>query len=86
MRWHTDDLYESGGGIAEAILNLVFFLNLLSLLGLTLILVIQGLDRGGDRSPYMSAETDPLELARLRLATGEITEQEFEGIREGLKG
>lgn len=86
MRWHTDDLYKSGGGIVEAILNLVFFLNLLSLLGLTLILVIQGLDRGGDRSPYVSAETDPLELARLRLATGEITEQEFEGIREGLQG
>lgn len=83
MRWHTDDLHRSGSGIAEAILNLVFFLNLLAVLGSTLILVMRGLGR--HRSPYMSAETDPLELARLRLAVGEITEQEFEAIRERLQ-
>ncbi len=85
MRWHIDDLYKSDGGIAEAILDLVFFLNLLAVLGLTLLLVLRGLGRGQRRSPYISGETDPLKLARLRLAVGEITEEEFEAIRERLQ-
>lgn len=85
MRWHTDNLYQDGGGIVESILNLIFFLNLLSLLGLTLILVMRGLGRGGAKSLYRSADIDPLELARMRLAMGEITEQEFETIRERLQ-
>ncbi|MFP3896231.1 MAG: SHOCT domain-containing protein [Anaerolineales bacterium] len=85
MRWYTDDLYKGSDGIASAILNLVFFLNVLTLLGLTLMLVMRGLGRGGNRPLYENAESDPLELARLRLAMGEITEQDFEAIRERLQ-
>ncbi len=83
--WHTDDLYKSDDGMAPAILNLVFFLNLLTVLGLTLILVMRGLSKRGNRSLYGKADADPLELARLRLAMGEITGQEFEAIRERLQ-
>lgn len=85
MRWHTDDLHKSDGGIVEWILNLVFFLNLLAVLGFTLLLIMRGLGRRGPRPLYENAETDPLGLARLRLAMGEITEQEFEAIREQLQ-
>ena len=86
MRWNNSDWYGNKTGIIESILNLVFFLNLLALLGLTLILVMRGLGRGGSRSPYAGTETDPLALAKLRLAAGEITEEEFEEIHERLQG
>jgi uncharacterized membrane protein len=86
MRWHADDLYKSGG-VVESILKLVFFLNLLALLGLTLIWVIRGLSKGQGETepPFAADEADPLEIAGLRLAVGEITEEEFEEIRARLQ-
>ncbi|MEX2556158.1 MAG: SHOCT domain-containing protein [Actinomycetota bacterium] len=38
--------------------------------------------RGGEREP----RTDPLEVAKLRYARGEITREDFEAIRKDLRG
>jgi uncharacterized membrane protein len=86
MRWHGDDPYKSGG-IVESILKLVFFLNLLALLGLTLIWVIRGLSKskGETETSFATDEADPLKIAGLRLAVGEITEKEFAEIRARLQ-
>ncbi len=38
------------------------------------------------RSPTRTERADPLEITRSRLATGEITIEEFEAIRDRLSG
>jgi uncharacterized membrane protein len=68
-------------GILGLILNLVLFLGLLALLGVGII----WLARQIGRAPAGSAGPDPLEIARRRLASGEMTLAEFEEIRNRLR-
>lgn len=68
-------------GIVGLILNLLLFLGFLALLGLG----IAWLVRRPGHAPAGSAGPDPLEIARRRLAAGEITAAEFEEIRSRLR-
>ena len=68
-------------GILGLVLNLFFFLGLLALLGLG----IAWLVRQVGRWPAAPGGPDPLEIARRRLAAGEITLAEFEEIRNRLR-
>ena len=63
------------------ILNLVFFAGVLAVLGLGTTWLVRQL-----RQPTVSrTEGDPLEIARRRLAAGEITIAEFEEIRDQIQ-
>jgi len=68
-------------GILGLVLNLLLFLGLLALLGLG----IAWLVRQMGRRPAALGGPDPLEIARRRLAAGEITLAEFEEIRDRLR-
>ena len=68
-------------GILGLVLNLLLFLGLLTLLGLG----IAWLVRQVGRRSVAPAGPDPLEIARRRLAAGEITLAEFEEIRDRLR-
>jgi uncharacterized membrane protein len=68
-------------GILGLVLNLLLFLGLLALLGLG----IAWLVRQMGRRPAAPGGPDPLEIARQRLAAGEITLAEFEEIRDRLR-
>ncbi len=68
-------------GILGLVLNLLLFLGLLALLGLG----IAWLVRQMGRRPAAPGGPDPLEIARRRLAAGEITLAEFEEIRDRLR-
>jgi uncharacterized membrane protein len=68
-------------GSVGLILNLVFFVGVLALLGLGTTWLVRQI-----RRPTASrAGDDPLEIARRRLAAGEITIAEFEEIRGRLQ-
>lgn len=68
-------------GSVGLILNLVFFVGVLALLGLGTAWLVRQL-----RQPTASRTGgDPLEIARRRLAAGEITITEFEEIRDQLR-
>jgi len=71
----------SAWGILGLVLNLLLFLGLLALLGLG----IAWLVRQVGRWLVAPAGPDPLEIARRRLAAGEITLAEFEEIRNRLR-
>jgi len=71
----------SAWGILGLVLNLLLFLGLLALLGLG----IAWLVRQVGRRPAAPGGPDPLEIARRRLAAGEITLAEFEEIRDRLR-
>lgn len=64
------------------ILNLVFFVGVLAVLGVGTVWLVRQLGR---RPPAPAAAVDPFEIARRRLATGEITVAEFEEIRDRLQ-
>ncbi|HIC93596.1 MAG TPA: SHOCT domain-containing protein [Anaerolineae bacterium] len=70
-------------GWGGLVLNLVFFAGLLGVLGLGGAWLIRQIGRP-PRGPKV--EVDPLEIARRRLAAGEITIAEFEEIRNRLRG
>jgi len=72
----------SGLGTIGLILNALFFVGLLAVLGIGSVWVIRRLGHG---SADPTAGTDPLEIARRRLAAGEITLAEFEEIRNRLQ-
>ena len=68
------------GGVGP-ILSLVFFAGVLALLGLGTVWLVRQI-----RQPTASrAGSDPLDIARRRLAAGEITIAEFEEIRDRLQ-
>jgi len=71
----------SGPGIAGFILNLMFLLSTLIVLGLGIIWLIRLVGR---RPTLVYGKEDTLEIARRRLAAGEITIAEFEEIRNHL--
>ena len=70
-----------GPGIVGVILNVVFFVALVCVAGLCAEWLVRQL-RG--RREASASVGDPLELARHRLAAGEITAAEFDEIRERL--
>jgi len=69
-------------GILGLILNLVFFVGLLAVVGLGTTWLLRQLGRQPGAS---GAGVEPLELARRRLAAGEITTAQFEDIRDRLQ-
>jgi uncharacterized membrane protein len=71
-----------GLGTVGLILNLVFFAGVLTVLGVATAWLVRRLSR----SPLApAAGVDPLEIARRRLAAGEITVAEFEDISDRLR-
>lgn len=70
-----------GLGTVGLILNLIFFVGLLAILGLGTAWLV----RQVARKPAGPGGPDPLEIARRRLAAGEITLAEFEEIRDRLR-
>jgi len=71
-----------GGGWLGLLLNLALFAGALILLGLAAVWFA----RQFGRAPSMAGGgPDPVEIARRRLAAGEITSPEFERIREQLR-
>jgi uncharacterized membrane protein len=71
-----------GGGWIGLILNLVLFAGILVLLGLAAAWLTRQFRRA---TPTGTPGGDPLEIARRRLAAGEITAPEFEEIRDRLR-
>ena len=76
MGWYCSGF---GGSWAGLLLNVAFFVGALSLLGLGIAWLVRRL---GHRPLVQAVETDPLDIARRRLAVGEITVAEFEEIRD----
>jgi uncharacterized membrane protein len=70
-----------GGGWISLILNVVMFAGVLALLALAVVWFARQFRR---TTPAETAP-DPLEIARRRLAAGEITVPEFEEIRNQLR-
>ena len=71
-----------GIGTVGMILNLVFFVGMLVVLGLGTAWLVRQLTR---RPTVPEARGEPLEIARQRLAAGEITVAEFEEIQDRLR-
>jgi uncharacterized membrane protein len=69
-------------GTVGLVLNVVFFVGVLAVLGLGTVWLVR---QRGRRSVDSEVGEDPLEIARRRLAAGEITLAEFEEIRDRLQ-
>jgi len=72
-----------GGGWVGAILGLALLAAALAVVGLVAVWVVRKMRRGGVAS---GAAGDSLEIARRRLASGEISAEEYEQIRRVLRG
>ncbi|MFQ6101669.1 MAG: SHOCT domain-containing protein [Anaerolineae bacterium] len=72
-----------GLGTVGLILNLVFFVGVLAVLGVGTVWLVRQI-RG--RPPAPAGRVDPLEIARRRLAAGEISLDQFEEIRSRIQG
>jgi uncharacterized membrane protein len=71
-----------GGGWVGALVNLGLFAGVVVLLGLGTVWLVR---RIRVRTLTPEAASDPLDIARRRLAAGEITATEFEEIRDRLR-
>ncbi len=83
MGWHG--MGWGGMGIFAWVLGLVFFLGLLALLALVAVWAFRQFGQEGAPVKSSAAVGDPLDVARQRLAAGEITLEEYEEIRERLR-
>ena len=81
--WGSWGHWGSGWGLIGPILNLVFAVGLVALVVIGIVWAVRTLRRR-PVGAALDAEMDPLEIARRRLARGEITLEEFEVIREHL--
>ena len=70
------------GGWPGLLLNVVLFGSALTMFGLGAVWFTRLLRR---RSPTPGSDTDPLAIARRQMAAGEITVEDFEGIRDRLQ-
>jgi uncharacterized membrane protein len=87
MGWCWNGLgWGSWGGIGTIgmIFNAVFLIGGLALLGLAIVWLVRQISRR-PTSAIPVASADPLEIARRRLASGEISIAEFEEIRDRLQ-
>lgn len=82
MGWYCRGFGWGGLGTAGVILNVAFSVGLLVVLGLGIFWLVRQLSRQ-PTAPQGAA--DPLEIARRRLAAGEITIAEFDEIRTRLQ-
>jgi uncharacterized membrane protein len=73
-------------GFLGPILGLVFFAGVLGVLGIAAVWTIRQLGRGQTEMRSSRSADEPLEIARRRLAAGEITVEEFEDLRDRLQG
>ena len=73
-----------GGGWIGLILNAVLFAGVLALLALAVVWFARQFRRATPTTET-ARDSDPLEIARRRLAAGEITVSEFEEIRSRLR-
>jgi uncharacterized membrane protein len=81
--WNSPGLGSWGNmGIVGPIFNLVFFVGVLAVLGLGTVWLIRQVGR---RPADSSKGTDPLDIARQRLAAGEISVNEFDEIQGRLQ-
>jgi uncharacterized membrane protein len=71
-------------GIIGSVLNLMFVVGVVAVLGLTIAWLVRQVNRRST-SAVAQSRVDPLEIARRRLAAGEITIAEFEEIRGQLQ-
>jgi uncharacterized membrane protein len=71
-------------GTIGMIVNAVVLIGGLALLGLAIVWLVRQINRR-PASAVPMASADPLEIARRRLASGEITIAEFEEIRDRLQ-
>ena len=76
----------SGMGLIGPILGLVLFAAVLGILGLGTVWVIRQAGRSQTAQGSLDPVGEPLEIAKRRLATGDITTEEFEEIRDRLQG
>jgi uncharacterized membrane protein len=72
-------------GLIGSILGLAVFIGVLGLLGLGIVWAIRQLAQGGAAMRPAQSAGEALDIARRRLAAGEITTEEFEEIRERLR-
>ena len=82
MGWYCRGFGWGGLGTAGVILNAAFSAGLLVVLGLGIFWLVRQLSRQPTAPQGMA---DPLEIARRRLAAGEITIAEFDEIRTRLQ-
>jgi len=82
MGWWCHGFGWSGLGTAGVILNVAVSVGLLVVLGLGIFWLVRQLSRQPTAPQGMA---DPLEIARRRLAAGEITIAEFDEIRTRLQ-
>jgi putative membrane protein len=75
-----------GMGVIGPILSLVVFAGVLAVLGLGTVWVVRKLGQGGATMTGSRPMDEALDIARRRLAAGEITAEEFEEIRDRLRG
>jgi uncharacterized membrane protein len=73
-------------GLVGPILSLVCFAGVLAVMGLAAVWLIRQVGRGETATGAPRPAGEPLEIARRRLAAGEITIEEFEEIRDRLRG
>jgi uncharacterized membrane protein len=87
MGWCWNGFGWGSWGLGEsivAILGLVFVAGVLAVLGLTIAWLVRQVNRRSTAT-VVSSGVDPLEIARRRLAAGEITIAEFEEISDRLR-
>jgi uncharacterized membrane protein len=72
-------------GIGGLVIGAIVAFILLALLVLAIILVVRSLRHPHAAQPPQSPREDPLDIARRRLASGEITPDQFEEIRKRLQ-
>jgi len=75
-----------GMGLIGPIVGLVAVLGVFGLLAIGAVWAARQLGRGGKVVSSQGPSGDALEIARRRLAAGEITSEEFEEIRDRLLG
>jgi uncharacterized membrane protein len=72
-------------GLVGLILSLILFAGVLAVLGLGAVWVVRKLGQGEATMSSSRSMDEPLDIARRRLAAGEITTEEFEEIRDRLR-
>jgi uncharacterized membrane protein len=82
MGWWCHGFGRSGLGTTGVILNVAFSVGLLVVLGLGIFWLVRQLSR---RPTVPQGTADSLEIARRRLASGEITIAEFDEVRTRLQ-